>query len=635
MLYEIKDGTIFLGGEEILSHFDFEIHGKEKIAIIGSNGTGKTTLCRVLAGELEPETNEKRPDGGVSRSRSFSVGYLRQEAVKHPEWTVEQEKEELIRQILEKKQELYDRETALIERDFRAWFTAFGFRLDDMSRRLSDFSGGQQMRIAMIRQFLLQPEVLILDEPTNHLDEAGCDWLEQKVKDYPGCVVMVSHDRYFLDRTAEVIYECRQKRFDRYVGNYSHYREEKRKRYEREKKAYEAQQEKIAQLEGLIRRFHERPNKAAMTRAKRKELERMPKLPKPDEGAAPVRFPGLAPEYPGPKWIWEADKLAVGYRKEAPVLTCSLRIRRGAKIGVIGVNGSGKTTLVRVMAEKLEPLSGKQLLGNRVSIGYFSQEDERRVSRQNDTGAGTEKTESDIAKSGADGTSQERGVSVLGHYRTQFPALTDKEARQELARFLFAGKDAAKQTSALSHGEWGRLRLAELLKSVPNFLILDEPTNHMDIPARERLEQALKDYQGTLVFVTHDRYFLKEVADQILVVGDGQAILYPMDYEHYRHCTAGAVPGEKVTDQVLRENARLLAEFEAVPKKESHERPVSEEELGTEWELDRLSEVLEQAADTMEETFWDPVYWGTGQEEAARDAWTRACLSWYDAWMDR
>ncbi len=506
MLYEIKDGTIFLGGEEILSHFDFEIHGKEKIAIIGSNGTGKTTLCRVLAGELEPETNEKRPDGGVSRSRSFSVGYLRQEAVKHPEWTVEQEKEELIRQILEKKQELYDRETALIERDFRAWFTAFGFRLDDMSRRLSDFSGGQQMRIAMIRQFLLQPEVLILDEPTNHLDEAGCDWLEQKVKDDPGCVVMVSHDRYFLDRIADKVIEVDGGRVTEYKGNYSAYAALKKRQREDALKAYMNQRQMIKHQEEVIEKLRSFNREKSIKRAesRQKMLDKVKRLDKPAGPEDKMVLKLSAHEESG-KDVLVIEGLSKSFGSHTLFSDVNIHIRRGERVAIIGDNGTGKTTLLKIITGLTDADAGTLTLGSKVEIGYYDQE-QQLLTDEN---------------------------TLFEEISNAYPDLTNTTIRNTLASFLFTGDDVFKPVSALSGGERGRLSLCKLILSDYNFLILDEPTNHLDMPSKEVLENALSSYEGTLLYVSHDRYFVNQTCTRILELSGGQFTEYLGNYDYY------------------------------------------------------------------------------------------------------
>lgn len=564
MLYQITDGSISAGGTPVLSHFNFEIRGKEKVALVGRNGTGKTTLLRLIAGELELDRDDRRQGPGIVSSRRLTVGMLRQKAFEDGERTVEEE-------ILQgcPARENFDRERFEYELEYDRLFTGFGFSREEKRKSLKEFSGGQQTKIALIRLLLQKPDILLLDEPTNHLDITSVRWLEQYLKEYSHAVVMVSHDRFFLDQTADVVYEVEAGQLTRYPGNYTRYRAEKRKRLELQRKAYERQQEEIRRLEEVIRRFKNKPAKAAFARAKKKQIERMQKVEKPREEDVCL-FPGpLEPLFPGSKWVLEAEHLKIGYEK--PLLELSLRVRRGQKIGILGANGVGKSTFLKTAAGLLEPKEGRLFLGNQVMIGYFDQHSAEIES---------EKT-------------------VLEHFHDLFPSMTEKEVRSTLGAYLFGGREAARKVNSLSGGERARLVLAELLQGRPNFLILDEPTNHMDVQAKEVLESAFQAYQGTILFVSHDRYFISQVAESVLIFEEEGAFYYPFGYDHYLERLEKSQAegnGTGVAGQMKAEDAALIAGMRAVPKAERHRlREFPTEELYLEWKLGLVMERLEPA----------------------------------------
>ena len=624
MLYQITDGTVSVGGELILSHIDFEIHGTEKIAVVGRTGAGKTTLLRLIAGELELDRDDKRQGLGVRSSRQATVGLLRQQVFTEAHGTVEEE-------ILSAcpAEELFSRERFSYQREYETLFTGFGFSKADRSRKLSSFSGGEQTKIALIRLLLQKPDILLLDEPTNHLDMETAQWLEQYMRGYPKAVVMVSHDRFFLDQVADVVYELEGKRLYRYPGNYTAFREEKRKRLERQWKAYERQQEEKKRLEDLVERFKHKPNKAAFARAKKKQMERMEWVEKPLEDESGIFTGDITPLIPGGKWTFEAEHLKLGY--ESALLELSLRIRRGQKIGLLGPNGAGKTTFLKTIAGFIPPLGGDYSLGVNVTIGYFDQHS-------------------------AEITSD---LTVAEHFHRLFPSMTDKEVRSTLGAYLFGGRDAAKTVSSLSGGEKARLVLAELLQSRPNFLILDEPTNHMDIRAKERLEAAFKAYKGTILFVSHDRYFIRQVADAVLIFEDHRAMYYPFGYEHYVERLRREESGESLSARISDEEQALIAGLRAVPRAERHRlREIPEEEAYREWRLRLIMEWLlpageayRQLEEQMEEERerWETsqAFWAEEEEalaqweverkrlEAARmqawEKWHALCLEWWEA----
>lgn len=487
MKYQITDGTVSLGGETVLSHIDFEIQGAQKIAVVGRNGAGKTTLLRLIAGELELERDDRRQGSGICCSRKLTIGMLGQQALLHEERTVE---EYLMSRC--PAEGLFDRERFEYEREYDCLFTGLGFKKEDKKRPLSTFSGGERTKAALAGLLLEKPDILLLDEPTNHLDMETVQWLEGYLRNYDRAVVMVSHDRFFLDRTAQIVYELEDRKLTKYPGNYTAYREKKRKDYELQKKAYIRQQEEIARQEELIRRFKNKPAKASFARSRKKMLERMERVEAPREDTAHIFTGEILPAVPGSKWVLEAEHLKIGYEGH-PLLELSLRMRKGQKIALLGENGAGKTTFLKTAAGSLPPVDGVCSLGNNITIGYFDQYSSAIESEQ----------------------------TVAEHFSELFPSLNHKEVRTILGSYLFPGKEASRKVSSLSGGEKARLVLAELLQSRPNFLILDEPTNHMDVYTMEGLEKLLAGYDGTLLAVSHDRAFIEHVGDVVYHLADG------------------------------------------------------------------------------------------------------------------
>ena len=643
MNYQIKDGTVTLGGETILSHIDFEIQGNQKIAVVGRNGAGKTTLLRLIAGELSLDRDDRRQGPGITASRQLTVEMLGQQALAGEERTVE----ELVMLNCPAKGP-FDRERFEYEREYDTLFTGLGFQKEDKKRSVAAFSGGQKTKIALIQLLLKKPDLLLLDEPTNHLDMETASWLEGYLRQYPGAVVMVSHDRFFMDRTADIVYELEQGKLTRYPGNYTNYREQKRKNYEIQMKSYLRQQEEIERQEELIKRFKNKPSKAAFARSRKKILERMLPVEKPREDMAHIFTGTITPLIPGSKWVFEAEHLKIGYDKHS-LLELSLRIRKGQKIGILGVNGSGKTTFLKTVAGFLPAVAGECALGNNITIGYFD---------QYSAAIQSEKT-------------------VVEHFSDLFPSLTDKEVRTILGAYLFKGKDGAKRVDDLSGGEKARLVLAELLQSRPNFLILDEPTNHMDIQAKETLESAFQAYEGTILFVSHDRYFIRQVAKSVLIFENNAAFYYPFGYEHYLERKEKEASGEPLAARIKAEEQALIEGLKAVPRAERHRlREIPEEEAYDQWRLRLAAEAIENAAEQTEEIWqqilekngkreeWELEHWDqwlneiadknedaacgekqekqaeeelsafTEQYENAQSAWTDACLFWYDIWCE-
>lgn len=607
MLYQIKDGTVSAGGQTILSHVDFYIKEKEKIAVVGKNGAGKTTLLRLLAGELTPDRDDSRgsygrsndmvtgaatagsdldgtakrtqrakkkkpsgnPETGITMSRNITIDMLRQADKSNQDLTIEQI---LLESCPDK--DTFSKERFDYEMEYDRLFTGFGFEKSDKTRLFRSFSGGEQTKISLIKLLLKKPDLLLLDEPTNHLDMKTVEWLEDYLINYPKAVVMVSHDRAFLDAVATGVYELENGALHRYAGNYTQYRQQKLKNLQIQRKAYERQQAEIAHNNELIEKFKHKPKKAAFARSRKTMLARMKLIEKPVEDEAHIFTGNIEPQFPGGKWVYEAKELKIGYDGRA-LLELSLRIRRGQKIAVIGDNGIGKSTFLKTVAGLIPPIKGTSQLGSNLLVGYFDQQS---------------------ALIDSDKT-------VRDHFHELFPALVEKDLRKTLGMYLFGGANASKRISSLSGGEKSRLVLAELLTGRPNLMILDEPTNHMDIPAKETLESAFKAYTGTMLFVSHDRYFIKQVADAILVFENDKVMYYPFGYDHYISRLKASQDGN-LPALMQAKDAAMVEALAAVPKRERHEtRQLSTDEAYLEWKLTLAAEPMMKAADEAEKVY--------------------------------
>ena len=596
MLYQILNGTVSVGGNTILDHIDFEIREKEKIAIVGANGTGKTTLLRLISGELELDRDDKRNTPGVKTSRNVTVGMLRQSNTADASKTIE---EILLEGCPER--DSFSKERFAYEMEYDRLFTGFGFEKSDKKKLFMEFSGGEQTKIGLIRLLLEKPDILLLDEPTNHLDIETMEWLEDYMKIYPNAVVFVSHDRFFLDQVVTAVYELDRKKLRRYAGNYTQYRQQKAKDIKQQTKAYERQKAELKRLNELIEKFKHKPSKASFARSRKSIIERMELIEKPEAEAGSFFTGAIEPEVLGPKWVYEAEHLKIGYNGRV-IKELSLKLRRGQKIGIIGANGTGKTTFLKTVAGELPAVDGKGNLGNNVLLAYY---DQQTASIQSED-------------------------TVLKHFHDLYPAMTEKEVRNTLGMYLFSGQDAAKKVSNLSGGEKARLMLAELITGRPNLMVLDEPTNHMDIKAKETLESVFKAYTGTMLFVSHDRYFISQLADAILVFEADRVMYYPFGYEHYlNHCRRD--DGEDISALMEAENQALVAGLRAVPKPERHRlKEINTEEAYIDWRLRLAAEPVEAAREEVDRQL---LIWDEEKLEEAVDNWTYECLKWYDVYL--
>ena len=529
MLYQISNGCVRFGADTILEHINFEIRNTEKIAVVGRNGCGKTTLLRLIAGEVELSKRDSDEDIFIAKAGKPTIGYLKQVAFEDENITVEEEIRKVFAPVLslqgkmeqalleverEASEENVKRYSALQERfeamggyhydrEFDGLFYSFGFRDEDRGRRMAEFSGGQRSKIAFIKLLLSKPDIMLLDEPTNHLDMAAVEWLEQYLKNYNRAVVVVSHDRMFLDNVADVVYEIEYGTAKRYPGNYSHFVETKQADYEKQLKDYTLQQQEIKRLETLVERFKNKPTKVAMTRSKKKAIEHMDKIENPMAADGRTFQKSLKPALESGKEVLSVRNLEVGY--DVPLVRISFELKRGEKIAVVGDNGTGKSTLLKTLVGHLPALGGEFGFGVNVQIGYFDQESAQYASAKD----------------------------VLTDFWEEFSDLTQTEARSALGAFLFTQDDVFRQVKLLSGGEKARLALCKIFQRRPNLLILDEPTNHMDIVGKETLENLLKAYEGTVLFVSHDRYFVRRVADKLLELRAEGTAFYPFGYEQY------------------------------------------------------------------------------------------------------
>lgn len=556
MLYQIRNGVVkFDEDTTILHDINFDIRDTEKIAVVGRNGCGKTTLLRLIAGELELDKRSSDEDIFIAKAGNPVIGYLKQMAFADDSVTLEHEIRKAFQPILDQQAQM-ERQLAQLnrtdltaeeseqlakkyatseerfswmggydyEREYDIVLKQFGFPPETRSKKLSEFSGGQRTKIAFAKLLLSKPDILLLDEPTNHLDIATVEWLEGYLKNYNRAVVIVSHDRMFLDKIADVVYEIEYGTATRYPGNYSNFVERKKENWEKQLKDYAHQQKEIARLTALVEKFKHHPTKVSMAWSKLKQIEHMEKIEAPARYDLRTFHANCTPLRETGREVLNVNHLQIGY--DHMLSEATFTMKRGQKLAIIGANGTGKSTLLKTLTAQLAPLGGEAQFGFQVDVGYFDQQ---------------------IAQYSSDKT-------VLDDMWDEFPEMTQTEVRTLLGSFLFTQDDVFKYVSMLSGGEKGRLALAKILKRRPNFLILDEPTNHMDIVGKETLESMLKEFKGSVLVVSHDRYFVDQVADSLLIFDEmtgGQVRYYPYSYKDYQ---------EERAAKAAAEAARLAAE---------------------------------------------------------------------------
>ncbi len=518
------------GHKLLFEGVDWLITPKDRIGLVGANGTGKSTLLKVL-GRLETLDY-----GSISIAKGISAGYLPQNGLTLSGRTVfaecmsvfsklramEEEMEQLTAsmseldhasaeyaQVADRYQrvehEFQARDGYAIEAQVGSVLTGLGFRKDDWHRQTDEFSGGWQMRIALAKLLLQKPNLLLLDEPTNHLDLEARNWLEEYLTEYPYAFVLISHDRYFLDVTVSKIVEIWNKRIHFYAGNYDNYEEQKTQRLEQLEAAYRNQRERIEQLEVFINRFRYQATKAKQVQSRIKELEKMDRIELPEEEKT-IHFSFPQPKASG-RIVAEFAGIAKSYGEKEVFRDVSFMIERGDRIALVGVNGAGKSTLIKLLAGKEPPSAGAYRLGHNVQADYFAQDQYKEL---------------------------DQDARIFDDLAELSPRSTQTELRSLLGCFLFSADEVFKRIGVLSGGERNRYALLRMLLHPANFLLLDEPTNHLDMRAKDVLLEALSKYTGTVVFVSHDRYFIDKLATRVFEIGDGRVEVYPGNYEDYR-----------------------------------------------------------------------------------------------------
>ncbi len=531
MRYQIKHAIVQYAADTILEDVNFEIHDSEKIAVVGRNGCGKTTLLKLIAGEIKMANLDSDEECGITMAGKQQIGFLRQISFEDGEVTVEEEIKKAFAPVFacearmkEIEESMQTGEQSLMyeydnlqkqmealrgytwRRDMEVMFQSFGFPLEDLQRPIESFSGGQQTKVAFMKLLLSRPDIMLLDEPTNHLDLPTIEWLEGYLKEYDKAVVIVSHDRMFLDRIIDVTYEIEYHRIKRYPGNYSAFMKRKEEDLIKQEKDYEEQQKEIARLTEWIEKWKNTPTKVAATRSKRMAIEHMVKIEKPRRFDTKTFRAMFTPRIESYTDVLTTKKLAIGYDKVLSEV--SFQLKKGERIAILGENGKGKSTLLKTIVGMIEPLGGSFTIGPNVEWGYFDQQ--RAVVNDADP-----------------------QQTVLDNFWEKYPKLLREEVRSALGSFMFSQEEVMKKMGQLSGGEKVRLALCKMFQTKPNLLILDEPTNHMDMIGKEALEKMLQDFPGTVLFVSHDRYFIKQVATGILEFGAEDVKQYRGDYKSF------------------------------------------------------------------------------------------------------
>ncbi len=529
MNYRIVNGSISYGAETILEEINFEIKEKDKIAIVGRNGSGKSTLLNAIVDNSMFEEGIGEEKFNIYRQGNPIIGFLKQMEFEDSSKTLIEEILKVYEPILnlENKiarlanemqdntnQKLIKEYTEALDKfniiggytykkEYEVALKKFGFTEIDKSKTMDQFSGGQRTKVAFLKLLLSKPDILLLDEPTNHLDITAIEWLENYLKNYTKSVVIVSHDRMFLDRIVNKVYEIEYATMTEYIGNYTEFEKQKRINYEKQLKDYEYQQTEIKRLQAIADRFRYKPTKAKMALSKLKKIEQMQIIEEPNKYDLKTFHLNFNIKMESGKSVLTVKDLEIGYGK--PIQKVSFNLYKGQKLAIIGENGIGKSTLLKTLNGNIPKIDGSFEYGYHVDRQYFDQQIEFKNPEN----------------------------TVFDDFYETFPELTTTQIRTILGTFLFSGEDVFKKIKVLSGGERARLQLCKIFKKGPNLLLLDEPTNHMDIIGKESLENILKEYKGTLIFVSHDRYFVNKIADSLLVFKPGNVIFFDGTYEEY------------------------------------------------------------------------------------------------------
>ena len=529
MQYKILNGAVSYDGDMVLENVDIEINDREKIAIIGRNGCGKTTLLKAIMGEVELEEGTGENALAVIKSGKPEIAYLRQTPFENENEKMIDEvrkvfsdlifMEEKLQRLVDEMQtdsneklvqeysNLNDRFISLggltYKKDYQTMIRKFKFTEEDEMKPVCEFSGGQRTKISFIKMLLSKPDILLLDEPTNHLDIETIEWLEEYLKAYKSALVIVSHDRMFLNKIVDKVYEIEWGETRCYKGDYTAFEKQKRERHIKQQKDHDLQRAEIARLTKLIERFRYKASKASMVQSKIKLIEKMQIVDAPDRYDTRTFCANTAPKIESSRQVLNVNNLVIGYTE--PLAKVSFNLEKGQKLGIIGGNGVGKSTLVKTIMGKVKPIDGTYQWGYNTDVAYFDQQ---------------------LAQITGD-------ITIFDSFSNQYPFMSDTEVRRALGSFQFTGDDVFKSLQTLSGGEKVRLTLCKILFSKPNVLVLDEPTNHLDIVGKETLENMLCDYEGTIIFVSHDRYFVSKIADRLLVFDENEVTFYQGNYTEY------------------------------------------------------------------------------------------------------
>ncbi|MDG7449108.1 ABC-F family ATP-binding cassette domain-containing protein [Streptococcus pneumoniae] len=585
-------------GEVLFDNINLQVDERDRIALVGKNGAGKSTLLKILVGEEEPTS------GKINKKKDISLSYLAQDSRFESENTIYDEMlhvfndlrrtERQLRQMelemgeksgedLDKLMSDYDRLSEnfrqaggfTYEADIRAILNGFKFDESMWQMKIAELSGGQNTRLALAKMLLEKPNLLVLDEPTNHLDIETIAWLENYLVNYSGALIIVSHDRYFLDKVATITLDLTKHSLDRYVGNYSRFVELKEQKLATEAKNYEKQQKEIAALEDFVNRNLVRASTTKRAQSRRKQLEKMERLDKPEAGKKAANMTFQSEKTSG-NVVLTVENTAIGYDGEVLSQPINLDLRKMNAVAIVGPNGIGKSTFIKSIVDQIPFIKGEKRFGANVEVGYYDQ------------------TQSKLTPSN----------TVLDELWNDFKLTPEVEIRNRLGAFLFSGDDVKKSVGMLSGGEKARLLLAKLSMENNNFLILDEPTNHLDIDSKEVLENALIDFDGTLLFVSHDRYFINRVATHVLELSENGSTLYLGDYDYYveKKATAEMSQTEEASTSNQAKEASPVNDYQAQKESQKEVRKLMRQIESLEAKIEELESQSQAISEQMLET---------------------------------
>ncbi|MQQ66985.1 ATP-binding cassette domain-containing protein [Streptococcus mitis] len=585
-------------GEVLFDNINLQVDERDRIALVGKNGAGKSTLLKILVGEEEPTSGE------INKKKDISLSYLAQDSRFESENTIYDEMlhvfddlrrtEKQLRQMelemgeksgadLDKLMSDYDRLSEnfrqaggfTYEADIRAILNGFKFDESMWQMKIAELSGGQNTRLALAKMLLEKPNLLVLDEPTNHLDIETIAWLENYLVNYSGALIIVSHDRYFLDKVATITLDLTKHSLDRYVGNYSRFVELREQKLATEAKNYEKQQKEIAALEDFVNRNLVRASTTKRAQSRRKQLEKMERLDKPEAGKKSANMTFQSEKTSG-NVVLTVENVAIGYDGEILSEPINLDLRKMNAVAIVGPNGIGKSTFIKSIVEQIPFIKGEKRFGANVEVGYYDQ------------------TQSKLTASN----------TVLDELWNDFKLTPEVEIRNRLGAFLFSGDDVKKSVGMLSGGEKARLLLAKLSMENNNFLILDEPTNHLDIDSKEVLENALIDFDGTLLFVSHDRYFINRVATHVLELSENGSTLYLGDYDYYveKKAEVEMLQAEEASTSNQAKESSPVNDYQAQKESQKEVRKLMRQIESLETEIEELESQSQAISEQMLET---------------------------------